>query len=272
MSSFEVPEIGKFRSLVDQIPFPRDRTLIEALYLTASREAELLTKTSPWDLINKSSKPYGLYLDYKIENFQVSPATDKKGAVIEKVLLITEAVAKRMKGNKKLKHDEELTPEQIAGYLPENMREGYLKNPASVDPLVVESFLGELSLKLIALPCSKVYEPWTEDLLKQISKTKTLSFKLTRQRVWQLYRTYLSPFLKPRNKRNKKNPLRHFRLTHLVSAYDFNAFDLTVYSGWTLNTSAGMFGIQTSPQAGQYIHLKWRDYFAKLLKPLAEIL
>jgi len=272
MSSFEVPEIGKFRSLVDQIPFVRDKTLIQALYLTASREAELLTKTSPWDLLNNSSKPYGLFLDFKIENFQVSPATDKEPAVIEKVLLITEAIAKRMKGKKKLKDGEELTPEQVASYLPENMREGYLKNPASVDPLVVKSFLGELSLKLIALPCSKVFEPWTEDLLRHISKTGTLSFNLTRQRVWQLYRTYLSPFLKPKNKRNKKNPLRHFRLTHLVSEYDFNAFDLTVYSGWTLNTSAGMFGIQTSPQAGQYIHLKWKDYFPKLLKPLEDMI
>lgn len=60
------------------------------------------------------------------------------------------------------------------------------------------------------------------------------------------------------------NPLRHYRLTHLVEEYGFDAYDLTVYAGWTFKTifkgSAG--------QLDTYLHLDWRKYYEKLLKPI----
>ncbi|MBZ5529677.1 MAG: hypothetical protein LAN71_17485 [Acidobacteriia bacterium] len=270
--TLDVPEIPRFRSVVNAIPIPywRDKVLLEALYLTASREAELSTQTIPWDLLHKRTKPYGLYLTFGIKDFEMAPARDHEPAKIEKILVIQEACAKRMKGKKKLADDTELTVEETANYLPQQLREGYVKNPASVDPLIVKSFLGELSLKSIALPCNPVFEPWTHDLLKIISKTGTLSFKLTRFRMWQIQRQWLSSLLKPKNKRNERNPLRHFRLTHLAGEYDFNAYDISVYSGWTMGTTAGMFGIQSSNQIGQYVHLKWKDYLPKLLKPISD--
>jgi hypothetical protein len=270
----DVPDFQKFRAHVNSIPFVRDRVLIETLYLTAARDCELLTETCPWDLAKQNSKPYGLFLRWKREDYEVSPAKNGNPAVREKVLLITMAVAKRMKGKHKVKDSSTLTKEQIAEYLPTTMRDDYLQKPDSVDPLLVRAFLGEMTLKIIALPCSSKFEPWTQDILGYALQTKMqvfLKFDLTRSRVWQIERRWLDPFLKAKSKRNVRNPLRHFRITHLIENYNLNDHDIQLISGWTFSTAAGMFGIVASPQIGEYAHLKWRDYFGKLLKPIDEI-
>lgn len=81
-----VPKLPELRRVVNKILDPRDAVLIKMLYLCAARVSEVITKVSPWDLEHKQTKPYGLYLTWRLDDF-------KK----EKVLLIRFAVAKRVK-------------------------------------------------------------------------------------------------------------------------------------------------------------------------------
>lgn len=275
MSSLDVPDIMKFRTLVSAIPDPKDRTILEIIYLTASRESELCQKATPWDLQHTKTKPYGLFLKYEIQNYEVSQAHGDKAAVIEKVLLITIACAKRGKKVKKkvdpekpVKPERELTKEEIAALLPERFRERYLQDPASVDPYIVQALAHKMTYKRIALPCTPKYEPWTVDLLHYIQKYGTLSVNCCRKTLWQLQRKYLDPFLPKKSKGSVKNPLRHYRITHLLDTYNFQADEVTTYAGWTLKTTFGQMGINASPNLDIYSHLAWRRYFPKLLREL----
>jgi hypothetical protein len=120
--------------------------------------------------------------------------------------------------------------------------------------------------KIIALPCHPQYEPWTLDLLQRIKDTGNLSFPLTRYRVHQILQKRLGALLN-NNSRRILNPLRHYRLTHLVQDYGFDAYDLTVYAGWTFKTTfKGSAG-----QLDTYLHLDWRKYYQKLLKPIKSL-
>lgn len=277
MSTLEVPDIMKFKALVSAIPDTRDRTLIETVYLTASREAELCQKVTPWDLQHTKTKPYGLYLKYEIQNFEVTPAKSDKPAVNEKVLLLTIACAKRGKKNKKQKQGEPekpkkperpLTTQEIADLLPERFRQRYLQDPANVDPFLVQALAHKMTYKKIALPCNPKYEPWTVDLLHYIQKHGTVSFNLCRKTLWEIQRQYLEPFLPRKNKASVKNPLRHFRITHLLDNYNFQADEITTYSGWSLKTTFNQMGVLASPNLDIYSHLAWRKYFPKLLREL----
>lgn len=119
--------------------------------------------------------------------------------------------------------------------------------------------------KIIALPCEDAYESWTRDLLKHYQLAGRLSFNLTRDGVRKILRKNLGSLLPPR----LKNPLRHFRVTHLITEYGFDPNDLTAYAGWTLKTGFGKAGVVLpSDQLGIYQHLRWRDYIKKLMKPL----
>jgi len=59
-------------------------------------------------------------------------------------------------------------------------------------------------------------------------------------------------------------------LTHLAEHYGFEAYDLTVYAGWTFKTGLGRMGM-SSGQLDTYLHLKWRRYYPKLLKPIDSV-
>jgi len=267
--SIQAVDMIKLRSHISSIPYPRDATLLKALYLTACREVELLTEAAPYDLLHGKTKPYGIYLKFGIQDYEILPTMKDKGTETEKVLLITMAVAKRLKGKKKAKAQAEaetLTPQEIANHLPEAWQAQYLKDPQSIDPILIKAFLGQLTFKLIALPCSPKYEPWTIDLLKYISKHGTISFDLTRQRVWQIYRQHLAPFLPPKSKKSLRNPLRHWRISHLLEYYNFDPVEVTIYSGWTFKTTFGMMGVPASPNIDIYAHLQWKKYFPKLLR------
>jgi hypothetical protein len=272
-------ELEKFRAFVNQISDPRDSCLIKMLYLTASRASELLTKAAPWDLLHKKTKPYGIYLKFAFQNFEISPAKPPdKLAVNEKVFLITQAVAKRTKKTKKGKKqedDREYPPDKIAQFLPDelnlkspfgkgltSLRAIYLREPKMVDPLIVKAFMGRLFFKVIALPTSKQFEPWTYDLLKYVNKTGQLSFNLTRQRVWQIVKANLSQL----DSQVHPHSLRHWRISHLIENYNFDPYEVTTYSGWTIRSTFGQMGIQASSNLDVYAHLAWRRYFPKLLR------
>lgn len=87
-----MPSVSKFREQVERISDKRDSLLIKTTYLTAGRVSELLTKTSPYDLKHGKSHPYGLELDFRIEDF-VIPST--RQAKTEKMLLLKLRIAKR---------------------------------------------------------------------------------------------------------------------------------------------------------------------------------
>lgn len=275
--SIETISIRKFREAVDHIKDQRDAAIVKTAYLLAARNSEILTKATSWDFLKGESKPYGVFLKFSFAQFEVSPETDKQEAVMERVLVVTSAVAKRGKRMKK-KDDTEKEPLQLKEEevveaftkfkrtdLIDKWRSGHIK----VDPLLINVLLGKISLKVVALPTSGKYEPWTIDLLKWIKTNKgKLNFDLTRVRFWQILRENLSAILPKKDKRNMRNPLRHFRISHLIEYYGFDPYDLTSYVGWTIRSTFGQLGISASPNIDAYAHLRWRMYYPKLLKPI----
>jgi hypothetical protein len=117
--------------------------------------------------------------------------------------------------------------------------------------------------KMIALPTPLTYEPWTRDLLTWIrdGEDYQLSFDLTRNRVYAIIRTRLrdlDPTIHPLS-------LRRWRITHLVTRYEFTPYDIAVYTGLTFRT--GFSQVDMSEEIGDtLLHSTWKQYFPKLLK------
>jgi len=121
--------------------------------------------------------------------------------------------------------------------------------------------------KIIALPTHPRYEPWTLDLIKWLRDNRRLSFDLTRNRVYTIVRKWLSPL----DPKVRTHSLRHWRITHLVTEYDFTPYEITAYAGWTFKTGFSQMGMN-SGTLDAYLHLIWKQYFPKLLKPIQEML
>lgn len=120
----------------------------------------------------------------------------------------------------------------------------------------------QLFFKSIALPTDPRYEPWTKDLMLYLKKRKNLNFDLCRGHVWRIVKQ--SPVLHQLDPEITTHSLRHYRITHLVEEYDFDRFDLIAVTGWSYKTGLGI----GSGQLDTYLHLRWKKYFPKLLKPL----
>jgi len=121
--------------------------------------------------------------------------------------------------------------------------------------------------KMVALPTLPKYEPWTLDLMKYIRKRGTLAFDFTRQTAWEIVTKRLGSLSSMLG--THTHSLRHFRLTHLVTEYNFDAFDLTSFAGWTFKTGLSRTGQgAASGQLDTYLHLAWRRYYPKLLKEI----
>lgn len=119
--------------------------------------------------------------------------------------------------------------------------------------------------KYVALPTEKVYEPWTLDLMEWLEIHDTLAFDFTRQHLLKRLKKNLGDMLPKRI----KNPLRHFRVTHLVTEYDFDPNDLTAYTGWTVRTGFAKVGFTLpTDQLQIYQHYRWKQYLKRLLKEL----
>lgn len=127
----------------------------------------------------------------------------------------------------------------------------------------------ELTYKIIALPTNPDFEPWTLDLLRLIKdrrgSNEALQFPLGRHRVRQILQERLGEHIFKKRSSGKRllNPLRHYRITHLAEHYGFDGYDLCVYAGWSFKT-----GVSAVGQLDAYLHLGWRKYIRKLLKPL----
>ena len=122
--------------------------------------------------------------------------------------------------------------------------------------------------KVVALPVMPHFEPFTEELLKWITTHDTLSFPLTRSRVYKI----VCMNLRELDRNVKIHSLRHWRITHLVDKYQFSPPDLTAYAGWTVTSAFGAVGIAPNPMMNIYYHSAWQSYFPKLLKPIKDLL
>lgn len=270
----ETISIKTFRAAVDKIEDQRDAIIIKTAYLLAARNSEILTKTSPWDVLHNASKPYGVFLKFQFQDFEVSPETADKPAAYEKAFVVTAAVAKRGKRFKKQPEETttELNKEEVIEALTKfhqtDLLDRWQKGEVQIDPLLIKVLLGNITLKVVALPTSREIEPWTYDLLQWISKHGNINFGLTRQWFWNILRENLSEILPKKSKRNIRNPLRHYRISHLIEYYGFDPYDLTSYVGWTIRSTFGQLGISASPNIDAYAHLRWRMYFPKLLKSI----
>ena len=81
-------------------------------------------------------------------------------------------------------------------------------------------------------------------------------FPFTKQRAWQIIARIISRYKKRyRNKfMNANHFLRHCRLTHLVTKYDFTDQDLVQFTGWS-----------NSIPAKSYMHLRFKDLARKMI-------
>jgi len=140
-----------------------------------------------------------------------------------------------------------------------DIRNKWVEDVALIRMAVAKRSRKKIFYKIIGLPCSPVYEPWTYDLLVWALKHgKQLSFDLSRFGVWHIIKrnlTGLDPKAHPHS-------LRHYRATHLVDIYGFDPYEICLYTGWTLSSDA-----KSSRQLDRYVHLNWRRYFPKLLVP-----
>jgi len=78
-------DFSRFRRAVDHVSSVRDRVLIKLLYLTAARPSEICTRTTPSELRNRATKPYGISMNWQLGKFKKE----------KDVLLIRVALAKR---------------------------------------------------------------------------------------------------------------------------------------------------------------------------------
>ena len=117
--------------------------------------------------------------------------------------------------------------------------------------------------KVVALPCDPKYEPWTVHLLRWFKEKNGLGFPITEMQVRRIVKKHLA-ILDP-----KVHPhsLRHWRASHLVNYYDFDSWELCAYMGWSHKS---MFTKMAMPvgKTDIYVHIAWKRYFPKLLRPL----
>jgi integrase len=229
MSEINVPSMMDFRDAVERIVDHRNQVLIKFLYLSAARVSEVVTRVGKYDRDHLQSWNYGSYMGWSLPEFHVTKTK------IEKVLLMKMAVAKRKVKQRKGEDDPEGTRRVV--------------------------------YKMIALPTTPKYEPWTGSLLKHIEHHGNLNFDLSRQMVWAIVTRELHQL----DPHIHTHSLRHYRISHLVENYNLDPFDLTAIAGWTFKTTLSAMGQGgASGQLDTYLHLAWRRYFAKLLVPLPE--
>ena len=279
--SYKSISIKRFRAEVESIDQDFDRNLVKIGYLTACRASELCNKTSPFDLLSGNSRPYGQFMEYALKDYEVTSREDPtlKEPIVTKAFVITSAVAKRGKRIKRdSKQDEEETAtaddikEALIRYNQKGLLKKWEKGELEVDPRLIKALNSKMVFKAIALPIDREYEAWTYDLLMYWKKHRKLTFDHTRQYFNRVYRRALYNILPPAHRKNPRNILRHWRLSHLVEYYQFDAVQLSNYSGWTMKTAFTMQGMTASSSIDYYIHLAWKQYFRKLLRPIEQFM
>lgn len=127
--------------------------------------------------------------------------------------------------------------------------------------------------KVIGLPVQPHFEPWTKSLLHYLVRKKGFHIDLGRHQLGRIVRQELRG-QGLRVPSTLKNPLRHYRLSHLATVYDFrNPVFLTSITGHQSGYDYRAMTGGTLPAAlSSYLHTLWRDYFHLLMKPYTEAL
>lgn len=251
----KVPDFREFRDLVDHIQ--RDAALIKLLYLGAFRVSEVITYVAPWEETHHKTKAYGKALRIQVEHFKLN----EKETV--KILLLQSAIAKR---TKKQDGKERLTFKKIALPLQPTIYEPWTMDLMEYVTECKQPKLKALHRLLKERGCNDplIFEKGKKELLE-----RALRFNLSRPAVEYILRQNLRTLLPEKDKHNIRNPLRHWRLTHLHEFYDFDGFDLTQFAGWTSGSS--LAGQGASPMLDCYLHRSWKEYFPKLLLPISTV-
>jgi hypothetical protein len=244
-----VPAVKVFRDYIDHHPWKKkEEILVKTLYLLGSRACEVILKVTPYMLNHNMSKPYGQLLKWEFATYRKA---DEKEV---KLLLVRAAVAKR-KREKKGADEEETSPNQEI-------------TPATT----LEQQPFKVPMRTVPIVCDPVAEPWCIDIVKWLQAQKgredALRFNCTEMTVQNIVKKNLrdlDPNIHP-------HLLRHYRITHLIKAYDFTPYQITAFTGWSIKSTFGKMGIQASSNIDIYSHLKWQDYIDKLLVPLPEVL
>lgn len=112
-------------------------------------------------------------------------------------------------------------------------------------------------IRKVPIPIEKEGElvKYILDYVKNLNGSDYL-FPFTKQRAWQIVRFILIKFKKRSNNKfmNANHFLRHCRLTHLVTIYDFTDQDLVKFAGWG-----------SSAPAAVYSHLRFKDLARKMI-------
>lgn len=113
----------RFRRAVDHVLGLRDGALIKLLYLTAARPSEVCTRTTPSELRNQATRPYGIYISSWLSKFKkekdvllirLALAMRRQNSLSYKIIALptnpsfepwTRDLVKRIVRNKKLEFD-----------------------------------------------------------------------------------------------------------------------------------------------------------------------
>ncbi|RLF07093.1 MAG: hypothetical protein DRJ60_03440 [Thermoprotei archaeon] len=262
----------RFREGIETIEDDFARTLFQLAYLMAARESELVTKVTRADMLK--TKPYGNFLRWEITEWR-SKYLDSSISKPQKVLLLSTAVAKRLKINKEAlkKAVEEQDPEQIEQALRKfrffDILAKWKKGEIQLDQKFIAQITGRTFHKVVGIPIDPKYEPWSLEILKWIRREGILRFDITDRQARYLAAKYLKKLF---GEKFRFHDLKHLRITHLINYYNFDPYEITSYAGWSLKTTFMGLGVQVNPMLDIYAHLGWRKYFPKLLVPIDDFL
>jgi len=254
----KVPSMQEFRGFVDQQSQywrKRDEIYVKLSYLLASRASELLCKVTPYMLQHNMTKPYGKLLQYDVASYK------KFDGKTVRILLVKSAVAKKHKTQRKA---EPLSSNELSGQAVQTEESNSETSP-QVSPQVQK-----VKMKIVPIVCDPDAEPWCVDILKWIQFRKgipnALSFdmcEMTAQNIVKKTLSQLNPKIHP-------HLLRHYRVTHLRKNYRFDPYELSAFTGWSIQSSFAQKGQITSSMVDRYVHTDWTEYVEKLLIPIQD--
>ena len=262
---FQALGIHEFHECVDRMIDPRVQIMVKGLYLLCARVSEVVTRGSPYDILNGSSKPMGSLITWETQDF---PFNEKK----EKILVVKMPVAKRTKvtrkDREKAKLQEQPSPEDIEKAFMRfgltKMVKKYRKGEIKPDPLIIAQLLGKIHYKTLALPIDPKYDGgWCFDLFKYLGKNKyNLNFKWTRQTS----STLIKEELKRVGLGNwHAHLIRHQRISDLINTYNLLPAEITSIAGWTLRSTYQGMGMAVSSNLDNNASLNFKSYLPKLL-------
>ena len=258
-----LPDVAEVRQRIEQVREESFRNLLKSAYLFCARVGEIIAYTYPSDYTAGTT---GHKLTAKETSY--TPNIEDSGTVGTLMMIA-------------LAEEQELTLHQIAK----------IREPVALFHVWTEKRKGlkrQGTRRDIALPLDAKFEPWTKELLEYFQKQQVLKqpiFPFYRRKVHALSRQVFEglsvkithyrktlPELDGKGKHLMKmipehvkpftvHSLRKIRENELRRNYRFDAFEISAYGGWTMQTMAG-----TSSALVHYDVLPWEDYFPKLLR------